>query len=59
MTDRKQALWDRFCDEHRISERGVPLFDCHQEGRVDSGPFGKDGRTIPSRSPPMEDLFRR
>lgn len=42
MIDQKQKLWNRFCDEHRIIELGVPLFDCNEEGRVASGPFGKD-----------------
>ncbi|WP_313706128.1 hypothetical protein [Massilia sp.] len=59
MTEQKQALWDRFCAEHRIVEASVPLFLCDDNGRAASVPFGKDGRLILRRSPEMEALIVR
>ena len=59
MFGQKQALWNRFCNEHGIFESGVPLFEHDAEGRVASEPFGKDGRAILRRSSAMEALVRR
>ena len=28
----KLALWDRFCAEHRVADRGVPLFAAASDG---------------------------
>ena len=59
MTDKKLALWDRFCKEHEIGETGVPLFACDAIARVACAPFGKDGRLILRRSAEMEALMVR
>lgn len=58
MTDKKLALWDRFCKEHRILETGLPLFACDEDGKVTCAPYGLDGRSILRRSPEMEALVR-
>lgn len=59
MINQKHALRKRFCDEHEIAERGVPLFEPDAKGRVACLPFGKDGRPILCRSSAMEALLRR
>lgn len=58
MNEKKLALWDQFCKEHRIYDTGVPLFKHDASGRVSSAPFGKDGRYILCRSPEMEEMIR-
>jgi hypothetical protein len=59
MTEKKLALWDRFCWEHRIRDTAVPLFASDASGRVTSVPFGKDARPILRRSSEMEGLLIR
>ena len=52
----KLALWDRFCSEHRVAERGVPLFAAAADGVVEVFPYGRDGRPMLRRSAAMEAL---
>ena len=49
----KLALWDRFCAEHRIAGRGVPLFAATPDGSVEVFPYGRDGRPVLRRSAAM------
>jgi hypothetical protein len=50
------ALWDAFCREQAILERGVPLFDCAEDGSAVVHSYGSDGRLILRRSSAMEAL---
>jgi hypothetical protein len=59
MADNKLDLWERFCQEHRVFETGVPLFASDAAGRVISTSFGKDARLILRRSDEMEALVLR
>lgn len=52
----KLALCDRFCAEHRIAERGVPLFAAATDGSVEVFPYGRDGRPMLRRSAAMEAM---
>ena len=52
----KLSLWDRFCAEHRIAERGVPLFAATSDGSVEVFPYGRDGRPMLRRSVAMEAM---
>ncbi len=52
----KLALWDRFCSEHRVAERGVPLFAAAPDGSVEVFPYGRDGRPMLRRSAAMEAM---
>ena len=52
----KLALWDRFCAEHRVAERGVPLFAAMPDGSVEVFPYGRDGRPMLRPSAAMEAM---
>jgi hypothetical protein len=52
----KLALWDRFCAEHHVAERGVPLFAARPDGSVEVFPYGRDGRPVLRRSAAMETM---
>jgi hypothetical protein len=52
----KLALWNRFCAEHRVAERGVPLFAAAPDGSVEVFPYGRDGRPVLLRSAAMEAM---
>lgn len=52
----KLSLWDRFCAEHRVAERGVPLFATTAHGFVEVFPYGRDGRPMLRRSAAMETM---
>jgi hypothetical protein len=53
----KQALWDAFCDAHRIAETGVPLFATTPEGTIEVFAYGRDARAMLRRSRRMEALL--
>jgi hypothetical protein len=53
--DRKLAIWDAFCREHRILECSVPLFAADGSA-VTVRPLGIGGRPVLARSPEMEAL---
>jgi hypothetical protein len=55
-TAAKLRLWDRFCAEHRVAERGVPLFATAAHGSVEVFPYGRDGRPMLRRSAAMETM---
>ena len=52
----KLALWDRFCSENRIAERGVPLFAAAVDGSVEVFPYGRGGCAMLRRSAAMEAM---
>jgi hypothetical protein len=52
----KLSLWDRFCAEHRIADRGVPLFAATSDGSVEVFPYGRDGRPMLRRSATMDAM---
>ena len=53
--DKKIALWNGFCEEHGVAEKGVPLFKC--DGlRVEIISYGRNNRFILRRSEEMEAL---
>jgi hypothetical protein len=53
--EKKLAIWDGFCREHRILERSAPLF-AESGGAVALFPRGNGGRPVLARSPEMEAL---
>ncbi|MFC4170284.1 hypothetical protein [Teichococcus aestuarii] len=52
----RRALWDRFCEEHHIPERGVLLFALMPDSTAAVFPYGRDGRPMLQRSAAMEAM---
>jgi hypothetical protein len=51
-------LWNRWCDEQRIAEQGVPLFDCDERLAVRTKSIGSTvKRTVLCRHEEMDDLI--
>lgn len=52
----KQQIWNEFCRDHAIAERGVPLFALAPDGSVATACYGRDQRLLLTRSREMEAM---
>jgi hypothetical protein len=54
----KLGIWKDFCSQHKISERGVPLFQSNNN-IVEVFPYGVSRRSILKRSDHMEAMVKQ